>query len=418
MHTSRKMKVVDSNRGAVHLPAIFEAIIENTNDVLLVLDPSHEVIYQNQSAKIFFGSTDQLKSRKFSHWASRESGPHLLELASNSKPDSKFLRKFDSAWIDRPGTYESVSLVRGDGVSVCAELRIQQASIDHENYSIVTIRDRTEKSNVENEVLTKHRELREAFVELEKKNAELTSMQQMLVQAGKMAALGELSAGIAHELNQPLQGIRGYTQELQHWFTKLPEGAREEFAENYLKEIVSSVDKMASIINYLRTFTRKSTEGFDWVDLKTVMTEVFKMMDRQFKQHQITVSISVSDDLPKLYANPVQLEQVFINLATNARDAIESTQRGNGEIKIQMSARQGCLEIVFEDNGVGMSEKNKQKVFNPFFTTKEVGKGMGLGLSLSYGIVSKLHGSMLIQSELGKGTRFIVKVPIDFRDLG
>ena len=114
----------------------------------------------------------------------------------------------------------------------------------------------------------------------------------------------------------------------------------------------------------------------------------------------------------------MQLEQVFINLATNARDAIEATSRGSGKVSISTTHSAGFIEVYFRDDGIGMNDRTKAKMFNPFFTTKEVGKGMGLGLSLSYGILSKLHGSIVVETELGKGTAFLIKIPCDFREMG
>jgi two-component system C4-dicarboxylate transport sensor histidine kinase DctB len=141
--------------------------------------------------------------------------------------------------------------------------------------ALALFRDFNEKKQMERELITKHAELRDAYVQLEKKNAELTTMQETLVQAGKMAALGELAAGIAHELNQPLQGIRGYAQELQEL---IPESQRSLDTANGLREIISSVDKMSSIISYLRTFTRKSLENYEFTDIHQSIEEAMKML--------------------------------------------------------------------------------------------------------------------------------------------
>jgi C4-dicarboxylate-specific signal transduction histidine kinase len=298
---------------------------------------------------------------------------------------------------------------------------VRLVSGGRESLAVALFRDLTEKKRMEREVITKHAELRDACVQLEKKNAELQAMQETLVQAGKMAALGELAAGIAHELNQPLQGIRGYAQELQHLTGGLAAGAGVPppagEVEIALKEIISNVDKMASIIDYLRTFTRKSTENHEQTDVHVAIEEALKMLKRQFAARGITVERKFAADVPHVYANPLQLEQVFINLATNSRDAIEATGRGNGQILIATRKAGQFAEVEFRDNGCGMDGRTKQKVFNPFFTTKEVGKGMGLGLSLSYGILSKLHGSIVVESEFGKGSAFLIRIPRDFREL-
>jgi PAS domain S-box-containing protein len=322
-------------------------------------------------------------------------------------------REMNGELIQISGTHEDIVIRQKDGIVRLVELTIRPVEMGQELLSMVLFRDVTEKKRMEREVLTKHSELRNAYVQLEKTNADLKAMQETLVQAGKMAALGELAAGIAHELNQPLQGIRGYAQELQATLT----GASEE-AQTFLKEIISNADKMAQIIQYLRTFTRKSVEDLEWVDLHTAVEEAFKMLSRQFHSRGIQIHREFAKDLPKLYANPLQLEQVFINLSTNARDAIEASGRGTGNIWIRTRADGDFIEVTFRDDGAGMNERTKAKVFNPFFTTKEVGKGMGLGLSLSYGILTKIHASIVVESELGKGAQFVLRIPKDFRAIG
>jgi C4-dicarboxylate-specific signal transduction histidine kinase len=231
-----------------------------------------------------------------------------------------------------------------------------------------------------------------------------------------MAALGELAAGIAHELNQPLMSIRGYAQELEFGVVPHVKGTPAEGECSLgLKEIISAADKMATIISHLRTFTRKSTEDFEAVDVSTPIEEALKMVSRQLVSRGVTVTKDYQPGAV-IYANPLSLEQVFINLTTNARDAIEATGRGAGTIAITTRIEGPFVEVRFRDDGIGMGQGTKAKAFNPFFTTKEVGKGMGLGLSLSYGILSKVHGSIRIESEEGKGTTFVIRIPKDYRD--
>ncbi|MFN7686017.1 MAG: sensor histidine kinase [Oligoflexia bacterium] len=330
-------------------------------------------------------------------------------------------RPFSLEMLDVPGTYEDVAILRNDGYPRLVDLTVRQAD-DH--YRVVLLRDVTAKKQMERELITKHAELKNAFVALERNNAELKAMQETLVQAGKMAALGELTAGIAHELNQPLQAIRGYGQELQVLLSGPASGAGSERAppkvqeiQSYLGEMIKGVDKMTAIIKYLRAFTRKSTEGHDFLDLHQVIQDALQLAQAQLESRGITVHKFFSQELPRVYANPVQLEQVFINLATNARDAIEATGRGQGRIEIHTRVSDRLVEVVFKDDGIGMDERTKAKAFNPFFTTKEVGQGMGLGLSLSYGILSKIHATIVVESELGKGASFRIRIPLDYREL-
>lgn len=311
------------------------------------------------------------------------------------------------------GTVEDVALLRKDGYVRLVDLTLRRVpDAGGGELSLLLLRDVGEKKRMERELITKHSELRGAYSELEKKTIELQALQETLVQAGKMAALGELAFGIAHELNQPLQAIRGYAQELQ-----VVLGEVTDERGTFLKEIVSAADKMRSIIDYLRTHVRKSSENHEMIDVHQAIEEALKMLSRQFAVRGIRVERDFVADLPKVWGNALQLEQVFINLATNARDAIEATGRGSGTVSIRTRCEGDFVEVLFRDDGCGMSDKTRQKAFNPFFTTKEVGKGMGLGLSLSYGVISKLHGSVVVESDLGKGTLFRVRLPRDYREL-
>jgi PAS domain S-box-containing protein len=166
------------------------------------------------------------------------------------------------------GTYEDVAIQRKDGFIRFVDINVRVLSNGKSVFSLALLRDLTEKKRMEREVITKHTELRQAYIELEKKNVELQSMQETLVQSGKMAALGELAAGIAHELNQPLQGIRGYAQEIQTVAGPLLEKKKEKAEIDLgLKEIISNVEKMASIIEHMRIFIRRSTEKHEFVDV-------------------------------------------------------------------------------------------------------------------------------------------------------
>ena len=235
-------------------------------------------------------------------------------------------------------------------------------------------------------------------------------MHTALVQAGKLSALGELSAGIAHELNQPLQGIKGYSQLL------LESGQDAGTTKEYLGEIVKNSDRMAAIIRDLRSFTQASVEGFDSIQLGDPIRAAEKMVHGHLAASGVKVEISLQSDLPKVFANANQLEQVFVNLFNNAKDAILETQNPNGVIRVSASQiKEGEIKIIVSDNGVGMDAKTRDQIFNPFYSTKPTGKGMGLGLSVTYSIIQKHRGIIEVKSELGSGSTFVIRIPTDFR---
>ncbi len=386
----------------------YEALFDQASDAILVVNGDGSIEAMNQAAEELTGFVRTELVGAMVKQLSPDSQRQRIPARARALTDELF---------SAPGTYEDVAILRKDGYLRLVDASVRVLVSGGSTLAFALLRDLTEKKQMERELITKHAELKNAYYQLERKNVELESMQQMLVQAGKMAALGELAAGIAHELNQPLQGIRGYAQELRD--LALPMVAGQASANEVgagLREIISNVDKMAQIIDYLRAFTRKSTEKHELTDVHHAVEEALKMLDRQFKTRGIVVERNFGE-LPKIYANPLQIEQVFINLATNARDAIEATGRGSGKIRVTTRSVGDFVEVVFRDDGIGMSEMAKAKAFNPFFTTKEVGKGMGLGLSLSYGMISKLHGSIVVESELGKGAAFTVRLPRDFREL-
>ena len=403
---NRKLSVVSTPDYA----SKYQIIFDQASDAIVTILPDFSIDAVNQAAEEMTGYVrSELVSNSIRLLIPDPASAHIPERT----------RKLSTDFFKAAGTYEDIAIVRNDGYVRLVDLNVRLVESGTSTLVLAIFRDVTEKKRMERELINKHTELRDAYFELEKKNAELHAMQDTLVQAGKMAALGELAAGIAHELNQPLQGIRGYAQELQSLVIpvveKLPMDAE---VQSGFKEIISNVDKMAQIIQHLRVFTRKTLENFELIDVQSPIEEALKMLSRQFASRGIKVIREYGEGVPMVYANPLQLEQVFINLASNARDAIEATERGSGTIHISTRKVENFTEIVFRDDGAGMSERTKTKVFNPFFTTKEVGKGMGLGLSLSYGMVSKLHGSIVVESEIGKGTTFIIRLPRDFRELG
>lgn len=328
---------------------------------------------------------------------------------------------FSKEMLSHSGFYEDMALAKKDGYLAFATLSVKTLSTEKtggHNVAFCILHDMGEKKSMERDLLAKHWELRSAYEELERAHMELKSAQEALVQAGKLAALGELAAGVAHELNQPLSGIMGFGQEL---YRMLEAQKADATCVDYASEVTKNALRMKKIIQQLREFTRKSVEDFQNISLMQVVDESLKLLDQQFKSRGIEVAIDAPNDLPQIFCNPFQLEQVFINLATNARDAIEATGRSSGKIQIEARLKaddpKRFVEILFRDDGVGMSPETKNRAMEPFYTTKEVGKGTGLGLSVSYGILSKINGTMMIESAPGKGTAFLLTLPLDYRTL-
>jgi PAS domain S-box-containing protein len=238
-----------------------------------------------------------------------------------------------------------------------------------------------------------------------------------LIQASKMATLGEMSAGVAHELNQPLNAIRIGSDLLKKMLDR-GEKIEPDLAHKVSREISAQVERAANIINHLREFGRKSElDGLEKVDINKPISDVFTVLGQQLKLRQIKVDLDLAENLPHVYGVSNRLEQVFINLVMNARDAIEEMgERGyqngrEGLLTIRTYQEKRRVVAVVSDNGVGMSERVKEKIFEPFFTTKDVGRGTGLGLSISYGIIKDYEGTIEVESKPGSGTIFKITFP-------
>lgn len=403
-----------SPRTADH--ARFEALFENANDAILVVDLKRMRITSANHALLELTGylREEVEGQPVSLLYSAPLSSSGAE-GGASPPGGIERRGFSAAHVRNSGFFEDVVLVRKDGYPRFVSMSVRTLKIAGLPVAMCILRDVTEKKNMERDLITKHTELRDAYVRLEKANAEMALMQETLVQSGKLAALGELAAGIAHELNQPLTAVKGFAQEA-HAVLQADGSDARDIASAHIHEVLSAAGKMQKIIAHLRNFSRKSTEDFEWVDVHSVIEESLVMLDKQLKSRGIVVERQFQRDLPKIYCNPFQIEQVFINLATNARDAIEAKKESSGRISIATSkSPEGMVVVRYEDNGMGIPENVRSKIFNPFFTTKEVGKGMGLGLSISYGILSRINASILVESSPGKGSVFTVKLPVDYR---
>jgi histidine kinase len=244
---------------------------------------------------------------------------------------------------------------------------------------------------------------------------ERVKSEEQLIQAGKMATLGEMSAGVAHELNQPLSVIKTSASFLTKKIDR-----NEPVATDILRELAdemdSQVDRASLIINHLRQFGRKTDIRKVNVQLNDCICGTFTVLGRQLEIHGIKVELDLDKELPPIKGDRNRLEQVFLNLIMNARDAMDEKQERAGQdiekvLRISSKTAGDRVLVDVSDTGPGMSEAVKEKIFEPFFTTKPVGKGTGLGLSISFGIVRDYDGIIEVQSVKGRGTTFSISFP-------
>jgi two-component system, NtrC family, sensor kinase len=243
-------------------------------------------------------------------------------------------------------------------------------------------------------------------------NEQKSFLDEKLVQSQKLASIGELSAGLGHEINNPLAIISQETEWMQHLLKRFGESNSKEIAElqDSLKEVLRQVDRCREITQNLLDFARRKEPVFQEVNVNKLIDDLSRLLEKETVRHHIEIRRDFQQDLPPVHTDAPSLRQVVLNLLTNATHAIQK----DGKIRIvTKSAENGSVDIVVEDTGCGIPKEHLTKIFDPFFTTKPEGKGTGLGLSICHGIVDKLGGRISVSSEIGRGSTFVVTLPIN-----
>ena len=282
--------------------------------------------------------------------------------------------------------------------------------------------------------------VQERTLELEKANNELKEAQAMMVHSEKMRSLGELVAGIAHEINNPINFIYGnimildkYNKDMFDLIEKYIENEESlapekrieieklkneidiDFLKDDIKELIRScvegTERTKNIILDLKNFSRMEEMVMTQFDIPKEIDTTLKILNNKYK-NRITVHKNYEENLPKIEAYGGQLNQVFMNILDNAAAAIE----GNGDVYIDVKRLGDNVEIKFKDTGKGIKKENLSKVFDPFFTTKPVGQGTGLGMSISYRVIQNHYGSINVESEVGQGATFTIVIPINHQN--
>ena len=237
---------------------------------------------------------------------------------------------------------------------------------------------------------------------------ERVSLETQLAQADKLSSIGLLAAGVAHEINTPLAVISSYSQMLSK---QLKGDAR---LAPVLEKIIQQSFRAAEIANGLLNFSRTSTTEFRDANLNQVIHDTLSLLEHQFKTAQITVDLMLAADLPLIHGNPGKLQQVFLNLLLNAKEAMQSG--GRLRVSTSVNEQENCVEALVADSGSGIAPEHLKRIYDPFFTTKTTPKpgdrrGTGLGLSVSYGIIQEHAGKIHVESEIGAGTTFHLEFP-------
>ena len=365
--TDRKMLEEELERSEKKYYAIFNNI---PNPVFVLDAENFEILDVNKSMSEVYGyAKGDVVGRDF------------LELFTDAERDHYAFKLRTAAVLYR------VRHFRKNGRTLFTNLRLSPSEYWGRKVTLVTVSDITKRLEAE----------------------------QQLTQASKLATLGEMATGIAHELNQPLTVIKMASG---FFMKKLQQGEPipESILGNMSEKINNNVDRANRIINHMREFARKSELSLERVQINDVLERAHDIFSQQLKLRQIEVVWDLAPDLPGIDADSGRLEQVFINLLVNARDAIEERWEGSVEpgdkriiLKTFVQGKRVAVEI--SDTGGGIPEAVADKIFEPFFTTKEVGKGTGLGLSISYGIVKDFQGDIRVAASAEGGACFHLEFP-------
>jgi PAS domain S-box-containing protein len=396
-----KQEIGERNRAEEHLwesKENYRSILESMAEGYYEIDISGKLRFFNDAFYRIVGySREELMGTNYRKFTDPQDAGRVFRAFNNVYVSHKPSREFEWKIIRRDGLTRhleaSVSIVKGPE--------------DLPNGFRGVIRDVTDRILAEQS--------------LKKAYQELKYTQSQLVQSGKLASIGELAAGVAHELNQPLMVIRGNAQLVKRFISKGNYGIEDLLKQ--MEPIERNTKRMMNIINHLRTFSRQSKSEYFALNINQVIEESFLMVGEQLRLRNIEIKKTLDPGLPKIMGDMNQLEQVFLNLITNARDAItekeggERQNNGNAD-SIEIITRtsednKNLIEILFKDSGKGINDSVQSSIFDPFFTTKEVGKGTGLGLSISYGIIRDHNGQIEIAETGLQGTTFQVKLPIE-----
>ncbi|MBW1753810.1 MAG: PAS domain S-box protein [Deltaproteobacteria bacterium] len=328
---------------------------------------THEILDCNQSVKAVYGYTkDEIIKKSF------------LDLFIDQEKSYYAFKITTSAYI------KEAKHITKDGEIFPVAIRVSPSEYPGQKVLLVTTSDITKRLEAE----------------------------QQLMHAGKMATLGEMATGVAHELNQPLQVIKTASS---YCMKKLNENTYidDEILCDMLEKIDRNVNRSTKIIYYMREFARKSDTVLAPVQVNEVLEKAFENFNQQFKLIGIEVAWNIENN-----PDPDRLEQIFTNLFLNAKDAIEKKwehqehAEGGKKIKLKTKFAKNKVFVEFCDTGTGIPAEIADKIFEPFFTTKEVGKGTGLGLSISYGIVKECGGDIQMTSNKDEGACFSITFPI------
>lgn len=341
-------------------------ILHSSDSAIMVVDNEEKYVSWNKGAENIFGFTEKEVLGK----------PTTLLLPEGSKYENELKYILDEI---RTRGYISINETERktkDGKIVTIQLTVTKLPGNNGNATgrTVIIRDFTE----------------------------VKRLQQQVDQSEKLAVIGQLAAGVAHEIGNPLTSISAIVQILQR---KSPD----DFFSEQLSTIKENIDRISRIVRELVDFSRPPSHERTLIQITDIIKTAIGIVKYDKRVKKVDFKTELDKDAPVIMLVPDQLLQVFVNILINALDAIQ----GNGQIIVKSAHDNNNIYVSITDDGCGIDSSTINNIFDPFFTTKDVGKGTGLGLSVSYGIIKKFHGDIFVESKLNEGTKFTIKIPIE-----
>jgi PAS domain S-box-containing protein len=368
MHDITEKRTLESQMAETE--EYLQNLIDNANDIIYTLDSTGHITFLNKMGQEITGySFDPQQRAHYTAYVIQK------DLAKNE-------RHFREAMKGKPQRY-ATTIIAMDGRLVSALLNVTPIRKGDKVVGVLGIaRDISERKQ----------------------------MEAQLLQASKMAAIGELAAGVAHEINNPAAIISGTAEQLQFIIEHCgdrPEEIKERLL-NHVNMIREQATRCKRITQGLLNFARRTDVHTADVNVAKLIKETLALVNNRIQTERKKVEIRLPSRLPALQADPHQLEQVFLNLVNNALDAVDE----DGTVTIEVMAKNKSVIIDVADDGPGIPEEDLKRVFDPFFTNKPVGKGTGLGLSICFGIVQRMNGEISVESDAGRGAKFTVCLPL------
>jgi signal transduction histidine kinase/CheY-like chemotaxis protein len=297
----------------------------------------------------------------------------------------------DTRPIEEPESYEDAPLVVGGAVTGMLRMSMVRP---------LTQEQRARYFGMASDVS-------KAIERLDAQRGQSRQVQERLLQSEKMSSVGQLVSGVAHELNNPLTGIMGFAQLLL--LRELEDTARRQ-----VETIYAEAERASKIVSNLLTFARRRKAQKEPSNLNTLVERVLELRNYDLRVRNINTELELDAALPETMADANQIQQVFLNIIINAEQAMrgDGGEGAEGTLRIRSSASDASVVVAFQDSGPGMSAETLRRIFDPFFTTKEAGEGTGLGLTISYGIIEDHGGRIWAESDQGRGTTFVIELPI------